>query len=364
MDRHLTDPRTAADGAQGASVRVEGLVKLFGRHRAVDGVDFAVAAGEFLALLGPSGSGKTSILLSIAGFETPSFGEVWIGERRVTDLPANRRNIGVVFQNYALFPHITVGENIAYPLRMRGRSKADQARLVKAALDMVRLDGQADKLPSQLSGGQQQRVAIARALVFQPKLLLMDEPLGALDRRLRQDMQFELKQLQRRLGVTILYVTHDQDEALTMASRIAVLRAGKMEQIGTPQDLYDRPDNAFVADFIGETNLVPARFDGGLIKIAGQGIAGPPGCGPLAGQGQFAVRPERLRVTPGIGGTGLSGVVTEIIYTGGTTLIHVELAPGCILRARVPTDRAAPALQLGKPVTLAWDAEYGRLFPA
>ena len=368
MDRNL-NPAAAAE-APGARLKIEKLVKLFGPHRAVDGVSLEVEPGEFLALLGPSGSGKTSILMSIAGFQTPEYGDIWIGGRNVTELPANQRNIGVVFQSYALFPHMTVAGNVAFPLRMRRRSAAERSRLVAEALAMVRLAGHADKLPAQLSGGQQQRVAIARALVFQPKLLLMDEPLGALDRRLRQDMQFELKQLQRELGVTILYVTHDQDEALTMASRIAVLRDGRLEQIGTPRDLYERPANAFVADFIGETNLVPVTLElapgGGAMVLADQRVVLPPDMAlPPGPAGRFAIRPERLLIQPAAPAMpGLQGVVAEIVYSGGTTVLHVELNPGTAMRSRIATGPSACTFSRGDRVALSWASGDARIYPA
>jgi spermidine/putrescine ABC transporter ATP-binding subunit len=355
-------------GLHGATVRVEQLVKDFGKIRAVDGVTIESEEGEFLALLGPSGSGKTSILMSLAGFETPTAGEIFIGDACVTDLPPNRRNIGIVFQSYALFPHMTVRGNIEFPLRARGMPKDKMADAVAAAIEMVRLQGQEDKLPSQMSGGQQQRVAIARAIVFRPQILLMDEPLGALDRRLREDMQFEIKQLQRQLGITIIYVTHDQEEALVMADRVAVLRAGKLEQIGTPEELYDQPANAFVADFIGQTNLIPGKVIMVLAEHCRIAVAGGqtldirnPGDVTIGDNVQIGLRPERIQLQPA-DKSGLQGIVREAFYAGGTRIILVEIAPGLTVKARLVSGRTARCAP-GDAVTLRWDADYVRLFP-
>ncbi|PZQ50679.1 MAG: polyamine ABC transporter ATP-binding protein [Rhodovulum sulfidophilum] len=358
-----------AQGA-GVEVRVEAITKTYGTFRAVDDVSLTAGAGEFLAMLGPSGSGKTTVLMSIAGFETPSFGEIVIGGQRVTDLAPNRRDIGVVFQNYALFPHMSVRENIAFPLRRRGVGRIEMAERVEAALRLVRLEEHGDKVPTALSGGQQQRVAIARATVFRPRLLLMDEPLGALDRRLREDMQFEIKELQRRLGVTIIYVTHDQEEAVMMADRIAVMRGGRIEQIGRADDLYDRPANAFVADFIGQTNLIPGRVaetgpDATLVEIEGGqrlAIARPTPVAPEAGAAvQVAIRPERLAVAAP-DGPALAGTVRDSFYSGGTRLLVVEIAPDLAVKARVPIDPALPAPEPGDPIRLGWHPDYIRVY--
>ncbi len=357
--------------ATGAEVRVEGLIKTYGAFRAVDDVSLTTRPGEFLALLGPSGSGKTTVLMSIAGFETPEYGEIQIGGRPVTDLAPNRRDIGIVFQNYALFPHMTVRENIAFPLRRRKVGRAEIAERVDAAIRLVRLDGHGDKLPAALSGGQQQRVAIARATVFRPTVLLMDEPLGALDRRLREDMQFEIKEFQRRLGVTIIYVTHDQEEAVMMADRIAVMRSGRIEQIGSAEDLYDRPVNAFVADFIGQTNLIPGRAAEGsaelaVIEIAGQRLAIPrpqPAPPPAGAAVQVAIRPERFWIAPA-GAAGLDGILRESLYSGGTRLLVVELGPGLQVKARVPSGADMPQPRPGSPIRLACHPDHIRVYPA
>src|SRR6266403_5445609 len=249
-----------------ATIEIAGVSKIYDGHvRAVDAVAMEIRQGEFFSLLGPSGCGKTTSLRMIAGFETPTNGVIRVDGADITHVPAHKRDMAMVFQNYALFPHRTVGENVAFGLRMRGLEKETIARKVKTALAMVELSGMEDRRPGQLSGGQQQRVALARAIVIEPRVLLCDEPLGALDKKLRQSMQFELKQLQRKLGLTMVFVTHDQEEALAMSDRIAVMNAGKVEQIGAPSDIYDRPSTRFVADFIGDTNL----FRGEVIRDEG-----------------------------------------------------------------------------------------------
>src|SRR6185295_16512103 len=255
----------------------ESVTKTFdGRVRAVDGVTLDIAAGEFFSLLGPSGCGKTTSLRMIAGFELPDAGRVHVGGRDITDLPVHKRDMGMVFQSYALFPHRTVAENVAFGLRMRDVSRPEIERRVAAALALVALTGLEERKPAQLSGGQQQRVALARALVVEPPVLLCDEPLGALDRKLRQQMQFELKELQKRLGVTLVFVTHDQEEALAMSDRIAVMNHGKVVKVGAPTEIYERPRTRFVADFIGEINL---------LEEAGR---------------SRALRPEKIRLVPAV----------------------------------------------------------------
>nr|WP_321982238.1 ABC transporter ATP-binding protein [uncultured Cohaesibacter sp.] len=234
--------------------------KVFGSLTVVDHLDLTINKGEFVSLLGPSGSGKTTLLMMLAGFEDPTAGDILLGGSVLNRTPPYKRNMGVVFQNYALFPHLSVAENIAFPLKRRGVAKAEIAERVNRVLEMVQLPDQSEKLPSQLSGGQQQRVALARTLVFEPNVVLMDEPLGALDKNLREQMQYDIRRLHRDLGLTIVFVTHDQSEALTMSDRIAVFNHGKIEQIGTPQDIYDRPNTHFVAEFIGETNLIPVKY--------------------------------------------------------------------------------------------------------
>lgn len=246
-------------------ISCKGVSKFFGTHKAVEDLSLDISAGEFVTLLGPSGSGKTTLLMMIAGFQTPTDGSIWVGGRQVDQLPPHKRDMGVVFQNYALFPHMTARENIAFPLEMRRHKREDINAKVQRALEMVELGHLKDRRPGQLSGGQQQRIALARALVFEPRVVLMDEPLGALDKRLREQMQLDIRELHRKLGLTIVFVTHDQDEALTMSDRIAVFNNGKIEQIGTPRDVYARPQTRFIAEFIGETNF----FDGVVSRVSG-----------------------------------------------------------------------------------------------
>src|SRR5580698_4772396 len=262
------DGSTAMVAGKGAAVVLSGLEKRYDNVGAVRGVSLDIRSGEFLTLLGPSGSGKTTTLMMIAGFEVPSAGDIAIDGRSVVALPPHKRNIGMVFQNYALFPHLTVAENIGFPLKQRGVDRATRARKVAESLELVRLPGYQARTPRQLSGGQQQRVALARAIVFRPRLLLMDEPLGALDKQLRESLQLEMRRLHADLGITFIYVTHDQEEALTMSDRIAVMNEGRIAQVGTPEDLYDRPCDQFVASFIGESNFLPCvvrGFEDGMV---------------------------------------------------------------------------------------------------
>ena len=297
---------------------------------AVDGVTLDIAAGEFFALLGPSGCGKTTSLRMIAGFEIPDAGRVHVGGEDITDVPVHRRDMGMVFQSYALFPHRTVAENVAFGLRMRDVPKAEIDRRVGAALAQVALTGLEARKPGQLSGGQQQRVALARALVVEPRVLLCDEPLGALDRKLRQQMQFELKDLQKRLGVTLVFVTHDQEEALAMSDRIAVMNKGRVEQVGTPTEIYEHPRTRFVADFIGEINLLD---DGGRVR---------------------ALRPEKIRLVP-VTGARLAGKIETANFLGGSTLYKVRSDDGKILLARETHVEARSPLKPGDAVGLHWN---------
>jgi putative spermidine/putrescine transport system ATP-binding protein len=349
-------------------VRLRGISKTYdGVSKVVRDLDFDVRRGEFLTLLGPSGSGKTTTLMMLAGFEAPTRGEIFFGGRSMAHLPPHKRAIGVVFQNYALFPHMNVGENIAFPLNVRKVTKADSDRRVQAALDMVRLSGFAARKPMELSGGQQQRVALARALVFEPELVLMDEPLGALDRQLREQMQLEIRSLHEKLGITVVYVTHDQNEAMAMSDRIAVFSNGVIDQIGTPEELYETPANGFVARFIGENNVL----EGKLIAIKGEYCEAE-----LPGNGQFLVRrgdadekssdliltirPECVSLAGSrrqAGQTNLANaVLIELIYFGDHRRALVQLDGGQIIAAKVsPTAGAMPAI--GEATTVSWDAE-------
>ena len=352
-------------------VTVSGLVKRFGAVTAVDQVDLDVRAGEFLALLGPSGSGKTSILMCIAGFDFPDAGVITIGGRDVTWAPPNRRDLGMVFQRYTLFPHMTVLENIAFPLKMRRVARAERETRAKAALATVRLEGFGDRKPAQLSGGQQQRIALARAIVYHPQVLLMDEPLSALDKNLREEMQIEIKHLQRELGITVVFVTHDQTEALTMADRVTVLKSGRLQQIGTPRALYEAPETAFVAGFIGETNFWPGTVRasaaaGSHVAVALQGagtvLATATSALPAGAKVRLAVRPERVRLSAA-GGEGLAATVQEAIYAGTTTTLLLGTA-GPVMRARLQPNVGQTDPAPGTAMTLNWQPEDARVFPA
>ena len=350
---------------------------------AVDDVSLDIHAGEFVSLLGPSGSGKTTLLMMLAGFEQPQSGSISIGGRDITRVAPNKRDIAMVFQKYALFPHMTVAENIAFPLNMRNTEKGERARKVEAALAMVKLDGYGTRKPAELSGGQQQRVALARAIVFDPPVILMDEPLGALDKKLRQHMQIELKQLQRRLGATVIYVTHDQEEALTMSDRVAVLNHGKLMQYGPPRELYDHPADAFVADFLGEMNFVDGvvtAIDGGTctVALAGGTVRAP----SIAGLGhghavRLAIRPEFVELYPsgvapastaaeanasGSGREGVTGTLAQVIFNGAIVVMVVELPHGATVTASLNA-HAAPDLRPGQTVSANWPTNAARLFP-
>jgi spermidine/putrescine ABC transporter ATP-binding subunit len=338
--------------------------KTFGPVVAVDGVSLTVRSGEFLTLLGPSGSGKTTTLMMIAGFESATAGEILLGGRRLTHVPAYRRNLGMVFQHYALFPHMTVYENLAFPLRTRGVTRSETDRRVAEALTRVRLPGYGARFPAQLSGGQQQRVALARALVYGPPVLLMDEPLGALDKKLREQMQLEIKHIQRELRLTVIYVTHDQEEALTMSDRIAVMRQGRIVQLGPPEDLYERPADPFVADFIGESNflevtvrsvtgeLATALTDGGLEVGLAAGDAGPEGA-----RLTLALRPERVRLAArpqdGGGYRWWKGVVEEVVYVGAMRKYQVRI-DGHPFVAQQQAGHDVPCFAEGDRVEVGW----------
>jgi spermidine/putrescine transport system ATP-binding protein len=343
------------------------LTKRFGDFVAVDDLSLEIAAGEFLTLLGASGSGKTTTLRMIAGFEQPTGGEILMAGQPIAALPPFKRDINTVFQHYALFPHMSVRDNIAYGLRMRGVPRAEREERVTRALAMVKLDQLGARAPRQLSGGQQQRVALARALVNRPRVLLLDEPLGALDLKLRKEMQLELKHLQTHLGITFVYVTHDQEEALTMSDRIVLMRQGRIEQVGTPRDLYDRPASRYVADFIGETNLLP-----GVVVESGDGlVALRVGEATLRGVSEAAlapgaeawltVRPEAIDLTDGTGAAAgqnlVTGTVRDAVYAGSALRVHVVLLSGQRLVANVPSGTPVTP---GEPVTLTWPIEQAR----
>ncbi|MEO3471676.1 ABC transporter ATP-binding protein [Roseomonas sp. CAU 1739] len=353
---------------RGHALTLQEVSKHYGTFTAVDRVSLDVAQGEFLTLLGPSGSGKTTILMAVAGFVAPSAGSIVLDGADITPLPPEKRNFGMVFQGYALFPHMTVAENVAFPLRVRGLSRADRDTKVRAALDLVQLAAFADRLPKQLSGGQQQRVALARALVFDPNLLLLDEPLSALDKKLRAELQEELKALHRRVGRTFVNVTHDQEEALSLSDRIAILNHGKLVQAGAPGALYERPRTRFVADFLGKSNflegLVRQPHPGGFTLEAGAAqltVSLPAGeAAPAAGtRSLLSLRPEKITLL-GEGEEADSIVDGRIVawsYLGAGFSLRIETADLGEIRANLPSWRSAFAPAEGLPVRLGWPAE-------
>ena len=352
----------AADDA--ATIRLDGVTKVFDHGVvAVDDVSVAVREGEFFSLLGPSGCGKTTTLRLVAGFEEPTRGTIAIRGRDVTHVPPHRRDTGMVFQNYALFPHRTVFENVAFGLRMRRVPRDEIARRVEAALRLVELSGLGDRRPGQLSGGQQQRVALARAIVIEPTVLLCDEPLGALDKKLRQAMQFELKQLQKKIGVTLVYVTHDQEEALTMSDRVAVMDRGRVVQVGSPRTIYEHPATRFVSDFIGDSNLLDGRAErvegerAYLVTADGARLV-TPGAGLAAGERvTVAVRPEKVRLLADGGSPEnvFEGVVESVNFQGGSTLYRIALPSGRLLLALAPNDGSKPIQAPGAAVRVGWE---------
>ena len=350
---------------RGAAVTLSDLEKRYDRLNAVDGVSLDIRSGEFLTLLGPSGSGKTSTLMMIAGFESPTAGDIAIDGTSVVAMPPYRRNIGMVFQNYALFPHLTVEDNIGFPLKQRGMPKAERAKLVAEALELVHLPGYGARYPRQLSGGQQQRVALARAIVFKPRLLLMDEPLGALDKQLRENLQLEMRRLHADLGITFIYVTHDQEEALTMSDRIAVMNDGKVAQVGSPEDLYDRPTSRFVAGFIGESNVLPAVVRGledGVVVAECDGAtvrALCPGRPERGDKVTLTTRPERLRFADGpsavAGGQNrLNVTVTEAVFAGERCRYILQADDGTARVLKEPSSAAIRRRTVGERAEIAW----------
>ncbi|WP_395670591.1 ABC transporter ATP-binding protein [Phenylobacterium sp.] len=326
-----------------------------GRQMAAADVDLDIPAGEFVSLLGPSGSGKTTTLMMIAGFQKPTSGQIVLGERQIDRVPPHRRNIGMVFQNYALFPHMTVADNVGFGLKMRGVTAAERTTRVARALDMVSLGGFADRYPAQMSGGQQQRVALARALVFEPDLILLDEPLGALDKNLREQMQVELKRIHRDLGVTMIYVTHDQSEAMTMSDRIAVFNAGRIEQIGTPAEVYFTPKTRFVADFVGDSNILAATAGAGETwQAQGLGLVQLAGAPAAAGErGHIVLRPEMIRLTDAPTADRPPFRVEATVNYGDSVLVIGKVGD-TPLRVRVPS-RDGAGLRPGDQRGLSWN---------
>ena len=342
---------------------IERVTKRFDRLLAVEDVSLAVEDGEFLALLGPSGCGKTTLLRLIAGFMLPDGGRILSRDHDVSGLPPYKRNFGVVFQNYALFPHMTVLENVGYGLKVRGRPRVTIGTAARAALDRVGLSHVEERFPNQLSGGQQQRVALARAIVIEPELLLLDEPLSALDKNLREEMQVELRLLQQRIGITTIFVTHDQEEAMTLSDRIAVMQAGRMQQVGTPREVYDRPDNLFVATFLGTTNLLPGRVcavtDGvAHMQVDGIAVTARSGTATVGGDARLAVRPENLRLAAT--GPGLPGTIKDVLFQGHRLIVLFVTASGQEMRAF-----ATPGgwdLPKGATAFATWPEEHASVF--
>jgi putative spermidine/putrescine transport system ATP-binding protein len=336
--------------ARAIAVRLRGLSRHFGDVKALDSIDLEVNDGEFFSMLGPSGSGKTTCLRLIAGFEQPTTGTIELHGQQVADVPPYERDVNTVFQDYALFPHMTVADNVAYGLMVRRVAKSEREKRVREMLDMVRLPGFGGRKPSQLSGGQRQRVALARALINHPKVLLLDEPLGALDLKLRQEMQVELKAIQREIGITFIFVTHDQEEAMTMSDRIAVFNHGKIEQVGTPYEMYENPHTRFVAEFIGTTNVVEGEM---ARTIHGKSAA-------------YAIRPERIVLCPPdadvpLDSVYLTGVIRDVTYLGMMTRCTVDVN-GTVFTVIEPSAQARPAFgyAIGAACVLVWKREHMR----
>jgi putative spermidine/putrescine transport system ATP-binding protein len=365
-----------ADAASGAQVRLRNLGKAYGTVIALDDISLDIPAGAFVSLLGPSGSGKTTTLNLIAGFLTPDRGEIFIDERSVAEVPPHKRNIGMVFQSYSLFPHMTVADNVGFPLRMRSKLTREAAqKRIAEMLALVQLSHLQGRYPRQLSGGQQQRVAMARALVSAPRLLLMDEPLGALDKKLREQMQAEIRRIHSSVGTTVVYVTHDQSEALTMSDLVVVMHRARIMQIGAPNALYETPANAFVADFIGDSNLIPVT----VLEAAGDGCVVKTGTGSVIhavcsdstatpGNNAFLlVRPEDITVRPASalqpGESGqLSGTLKERSFNGDVFKLGIA-AGNDILKAKAPRDQGT-MFEVGQQFVLSWRRDAARLLPA
>lgn len=356
-----------SDSNSEALVRFENVQKSYdGEVLVVKDLNLNIAKGEFLTMLGPSGSGKTTCLMMLAGFEPATHGEIYLENRPINSVPPHKRGIGMVFQNYALFPHMTIGENLSFPLEVRKMSKSERDEKVKKALDMVQLGNFAGRRPAQLSGGQQQRVAVARALVFDPDVVLMDEPLGALDKNLREQMQYEIKHIHERLGVTVLYVTHDQSEALTMSNRVAVFDDGVIQQLAPPDVLYEQPENAFVADFIGDNNClhgtVIEESENSCVVQTADGSNIQANKINIAGKGQkstLSIRPERVIVSPEAGQVKniFQAKALELIYLGDHIRTRMEVCGNDQFYVKIPNSSHHADLNEGDEVTIGWN-EY------
>jgi len=352
------------------AIRFDKVQKSYdGEVLVVKDLNLDIAKGEFLTMLGPSGSGKTTCLMMLAGFETATNGDIFLNDRRINDVAPSKRGIGMVFQNYALFPHMTVAENLAFPLEVRKMSKSETESRIKRALDMVELTGFASRRPLQLSGGQQQRVAVARALVFDPEVVLMDEPLGALDKQLREQMQYEIKHIHENLGITAVYVTHDQAEALTMSDRIAVFDDGVIQQLSSPEDLYERPENSFVAQFIGENNKLIGTVkseSGGVseVEIPGAGVvhAKTVNTQGVGGETLLSIRPERVHINPENGAleNSMTGKVEELIYLGDHIRTRMSVAGNDEFIVKVPNTQRQSMLKVGESANIGFQTEACR----
>jgi spermidine/putrescine transport system ATP-binding protein len=352
----------------GGEVKLISLVKKFGEFTAVDGIDLEMPGGEFFSLLGPSGCGKTTTLRMIAGFEQPTEGEILLDGENMAYTPPHRRNVNTVFQSYALFPHMTVWDNVAFGLRRQKTPKHDVRSRVDEALGMVQMDRFAKRKPSQLSGGQQQRVALARALVLKPAVLLLDEPLGALDAKLRKQLQLELKALQQQVGITFIYVTHDQEEALTMSDRIAVMSDGRVEQVAAPKEVYEEPSTTFVADFLGVSNLMTATAEGEsdgrcLVKVGDFELHAGRGDVATKGETRIVIRPERVRLEPSdaTGENFIPGMVERVVYLGNANQVIARLAHGETLQALVQNTGDELHYKQGDPVKVHLPSEALRV---
>jgi len=355
----------------GYKLRTRGVRKTYGPVVALAGADLEMREGEFLTLLGPSGSGKTTLLMAIAGLNDPDGGEIWIDGKLATYTPPHDRGLGMVFQSYALFPHMSIFENIAFPLRMRKRDAGTIRKEVARVLDIVQLPDVASRYPRELSGGQQQRIALARCFVYQPAIILMDEPLGALDKKLRDTLQREVKHLHQNLGITVLYVTHDQEEAMVMSDRICLMNDARIEQVGTPQELYFQPNSVFAADFLGESNLLPATViesrDAEIVLQAAGGLTVHGQANAALSKGdsvRFMVRPESVKtVAAGTARNEVQGVIKEVIMSGQITKCFMELPDGSEMVSSRLTVESGTGLAPGRPVHFGWSAEHTVVLP-
>ena len=370
----ITGPLAVARGRRGA-IELRGLTKCYGEEPVVNAVAVSIAQGEFFSLLGPSGSGKTTTLMMVAGFVRPDGGAILLDGEEIASVPPQKRGFGMVFQNYAIFPHLNVFENIAFPLRARHWAKEAVAERVSWALDLVRLGRFADRYAHQLSGGQQQRVALARAIVFHPPVVLMDEPLGALDKNLRFEMQVEIKEIQQRLGMTVLYVTHDQEEAMSMSDRIAILNHGRIDQVGSPGEVYERPANPFVGRFLGEANLIEGAVlgeSGDIARLAlpgGQELHAPRDHSCGSGRALLFIRPERVEIAlgtamlPDPGANILQGTVRRCSFLGNVLRYAVEVDGTSPITVDLQNAAGVVPLPIGAPVVLRWPVADSLIFP-